>query len=82
MSSKNIINIVSILDAVAKVEKANHIKLTTLKDYLNKMGPSTVEMFKSLSKMDSIDSRFQTIANSSDLDSEETKYVLEASLLI
>lgn len=80
MSNK--VDITSILNAVTKVERANHTELSGLKSHLANMEATTVDLFRSLQQMDSIDSRFQSINNSFGLDLQSVTFVLEASLLV
>lgn len=82
MLTNKCIDIESVISALCKVEKANHVQLTALKTHLVEREPSTIEMFTCLSQMETIDSRFKSLINCSSLDLANAGYVLEASLLV
>ncbi|WP_117234783.1 hypothetical protein [Vibrio maerlii] len=76
------ITLETILSALTKVEKANGTELDSLKLALSSVPTKAVDLFHSVAKSESIDDRFKCLLEYCSQDTNEAKYLLEASLLM
>ncbi|WP_047043909.1 hypothetical protein [Vibrio mexicanus] len=76
------LNITSIMDALSKVEKVNHIDLNVIKTSLLDAPVEAVKTFTSVKGEGSIDDRFKILVSEYPNLTHQVNYLLEVSALL
>jgi hypothetical protein len=85
IQSESLLTLISILDAVHKVEKSHKINLEPVRQYINDQKEKVIDEFSSMNAIDSLDNKFKSIEKAfMDMPNyQEYRYfILEVAVLV